>query len=108
LLRTFVLGVLAAWVLQLSIVFYYLVNLTWQNYWFCRGLYRPGLILFAWLFKGVLPGYFFSAFNRIGVITGFAFATLFYALVLVSICMLFQQITARGRTAGLRMRPTRR
>jgi hypothetical protein len=104
LLRTYLLGVLAAWAVQFGFVLYFLVNLTWQNYWFCRALYRPGLILFAALFRGILPSHYFSAFNRTGVISGFAFATLVYALVLVTACMLFAWFVSKRRRRLLPVR----
>jgi hypothetical protein len=98
-LRMYVLGVVAAWGAQLALVFYFLMNLTWQNYWFCRALYRPGLVLFSDLFRGILPGYFFSGVNRTGVIVQFTFATLVYAVAAVTAVAVFQWVLSsrRGR-----------
>jgi hypothetical protein len=97
--RMYLLGVLAAWGAQLALVFYFLMNLTWQNYWFCRALYRPGIVLYGELFRGLLPGHWFSGVNRTGVIAQFTFATLVYAVVAVTAVAVFQGVmnSRRGR-----------
>lgn len=73
--------VIFLWVLQLLTLGWLFANLTWDNYWLCRGVYRPGLMFFQYLAGGILPGHYFSPISRTGVMTGFAFASLLYAVI---------------------------
>lgn len=80
------------WVAQLAFLGYFFADLTWQNYWWCRSLYRPGLRLFSALMGGILPGYYFNPFSRTGVIAGFLFASLLYTAILVPAAMVVQRV----------------
>lgn len=80
------------WAAQVVTLVYFFMDLTWENYWFCRWLYRPGLRLFRWVGEETLPGHFFSPFDRRGVLAGFAFASLSYAIIAVGLFALIRRI----------------
>jgi hypothetical protein len=84
------------WVAQLAFLGYFFADLTWQNYWWCRWLYRPGLRAFSALMGGILPGYYFNPFSRTGVIAGFLFASLLYTAIAVGGAMLVQRVAPVG------------
>jgi hypothetical protein len=70
------------WVAQIATLAWFFRDVTWEDYWFCRSIYRPGLRLFNHAGEGLLPGHFFSPFDRRGILAGFCFASLAYALAL--------------------------
>jgi hypothetical protein len=88
-------AILIAWGAQVATLVYFFANLTWENYWFCRWIYRPGLKLFSAIGRGILPDHFFSPFDRAGVLAGFAFASLLYAVALVAGTIVTRRVTAR-------------
>ena len=70
----------AVWIIQIAALAWFFCDVTWQDYWFCRSIYRPGLRLFSYAGEGMLPGHFFSPFDRRGIFAGFLFASLAYAI----------------------------
>lgn len=73
--------IIALWLGQLAILIYFLWNLTWSDYWFFRGLYRPGIHLLAYLASGRLPAWVYSPIDRGGVLLCFTVATLLYSII---------------------------
>jgi hypothetical protein len=87
---------LVVWVAQLAFLGYFFADLTWENYWWCRWLYRPGLRAFSATMGGVLPGYFFSPFSRTGVVTGFLFASLLYTAIVATTATAVRRVAPAG------------
>jgi len=73
----------AVWAVQVTTLAWFFFDVTWEDYWFCRSIYRPGLRLFNYAGEGMLPGHFFSPFDRRGILVGFLFASLVYAIAVV-------------------------
>jgi hypothetical protein len=88
--------VLVLWVAQLAFLGYHFADLTWENYWWCRSLYRPGLRAFSAAMGGVLPGHYFAWYSRTGAVTGFLVSSLLYAVLAVA------AVTALLRVAPVR------
>jgi len=83
------------WAVQIATLAWFFCDVTWEDYWFCRSIYRPGLRLFTAAGEGLLPGHFFSPFDRRGIMAGFLFASLTYAVAGVTGLFITQRAIAR-------------
>ena len=82
----------ALWLVQILPLAWVLSGPTWDQYWQLRQVYRPGLTVYRWALDGWLPARFFSPFDRTGVILGFTFAAMLYALLAVGLWVLVRKI----------------
>ena len=83
------------WMAQLVLIGWFFWNLTWSNYWFFRGFYRPGIRLIGHMGETVLAGSVFNPFDRTGVLICFMLATLVYAVVVVMAVTVMLRIVRR-------------
>lgn len=83
------------WVAQLVMLGWFFWNLTWSDYWFFRGFYRPAIRLIGHVGETILAGWIFNPFDRTGVLVCFAMATLVYAMVVVLAVVIMLRIARR-------------